>query len=161
MLFIFTIEYPFDMNEFWERKMWWWLENNIEKVYYSDPKKRRIGSTTDISCFSLYPGKNLGAYGDAGIITTNNKFFYQKIRKIRNQKLTETDYYALADHTLTDGMKTYRKNLRDITDNYDSSKYDELLAKSVSFREMVNKTVSVFSSKTMNCPPCPCNTMAG
>lgn len=52
-----------------------------------------------------------------------------KIRKIRNQKLTETDYYALADHTLTDEMKTYRKNLRDITDNYDSSKYDELLAR--------------------------------
>ena len=24
--------YPFDMNEFWERKMWWWLENNIEKL---------------------------------------------------------------------------------------------------------------------------------
>ena len=35
----------------------------------------------------------------------------------------------MADHTLTDGMKTYRKNLRDITDNYDSSKYDELLAR--------------------------------
>ena len=25
-------DYPFDMNEFWERKMWWWLENNIEKL---------------------------------------------------------------------------------------------------------------------------------
>ena len=52
-----------------------------------------------------------------------------KIRKIRNQKLMESDYYALADHTLTDEMKTYRKNLRDITDNYDKSKYDELLAR--------------------------------
>jgi dTDP-4-amino-4,6-dideoxygalactose transaminase len=46
--------------------------------------KKRIGSTTDISCFSLYPGKNLGAYGDAGIITTNNKRLYNKIKKIRN-----------------------------------------------------------------------------
>jgi hypothetical protein len=25
-------EYPFDMNEFWERKMWYWLEQNIEKL---------------------------------------------------------------------------------------------------------------------------------
>jgi len=25
-------EYPFDMNEFWERKMWWWLENNIQNL---------------------------------------------------------------------------------------------------------------------------------
>ncbi len=47
-------------------------------------KKIKIGSSTDISCFSLYPGKNLGAYGDAGIITTNNKKYYTIINKIRN-----------------------------------------------------------------------------
>ena len=50
----------------------------------SDNKKKKIGSTSDISCFSLYPGKNLGAYGDAGIITTNNRSFYYKLRKLRN-----------------------------------------------------------------------------
>jgi len=46
--------------------------------------KKKIGSTSDISCFSFYPGKNLGAYGDAGMITTNNKKFYNIIKKIRN-----------------------------------------------------------------------------
>ena len=46
--------------------------------------KKKIGSTTDISCFSLYPGKNLGAYGDAGIITTNNYVIYKKLKKIRS-----------------------------------------------------------------------------
>ena len=54
---------------------------------YDDSENRitkRIGSAADISCFSLYPGKNLGAYGDAGIITTNNKKFFRIIRKIRN-----------------------------------------------------------------------------
>jgi dTDP-4-amino-4,6-dideoxygalactose transaminase len=50
----------------------------------SDNKKKKIGSASDISCFSLYPGKNLGAYGDAGIITTNNLNFYNKLRKLRN-----------------------------------------------------------------------------
>ena len=50
----------------------------------SDNKKKKIGSVSDISCFSLYPGKNLGAYGDAGIITTNNKNLYSKLRKLRN-----------------------------------------------------------------------------
>ena len=45
---------------------------------------RRVGSLTDISCFSLYPGKNLGAYGDAGIITTNNKDFFNRIKNFRN-----------------------------------------------------------------------------
>ena len=48
---------------------------------YNDKK---VGSLGDISCFSLYPGKNLGAYGDAGIITTNNKILYNKIKNFRN-----------------------------------------------------------------------------
>ena len=45
---------------------------------------KKVGSLADISCFSLYPGKNLGAYGDAGIITTNNKTLYNKIKNFRN-----------------------------------------------------------------------------
>ncbi len=45
---------------------------------------KRVGSLADISCFSLYPGKNLGAYGDAGIITTNNLNYYNKIKNFRN-----------------------------------------------------------------------------
>ncbi len=49
-----------------------------------DDKDNKIGSISDISTFSLYPGKNLGAYGDAGIITTNSKALNIKIRKIRN-----------------------------------------------------------------------------
>ncbi len=50
----------------------------------TDNNRKTVGSIADISTFSLYPGKNLGAYGDAGIITTNSKKFYLNIRKIRN-----------------------------------------------------------------------------
>lgn len=49
-----------------------------------DDMGKKIGSTADISCFSLYPGKNLGAYGDAGIITTNNSKFYRNLKNLRN-----------------------------------------------------------------------------
>ena len=47
---------------------------------------KRVGGSgiSHISTFSLYPGKNLGAYGDAGIITTNSLNIYKKIIKIRN-----------------------------------------------------------------------------
>ena len=45
---------------------------------------KKVGSLADISCFSLYPGKNLGAYGDAGIITTNNQLIFKKIKNFRN-----------------------------------------------------------------------------
>ena len=50
----------------------------------SSGKKLKIGSICDISCFSFYPGKNLGAYGDAGIITTNKVKFCRKISSLRN-----------------------------------------------------------------------------
>ena len=42
------------------------------------------GSVGDIAAFSLYPGKNLGAAGDAGIITTNNESLAKKCRLLRN-----------------------------------------------------------------------------
>ena len=47
-------------------------------------KNKKVGSLADISCFSLYPGKNLGGYGDAGIITTNKLSLYNKIKNFRN-----------------------------------------------------------------------------
>lgn len=45
---------------------------------------KKAGSFGLASAFSLYPGKNLGASGDAGIITTDNKKIYQRLLKLRN-----------------------------------------------------------------------------
>lgn len=42
------------------------------------------GSIGDVGCFSFYPSKNCGAFGDAGCITTNNKEFADKIKIFRN-----------------------------------------------------------------------------
>ena len=54
----------------------------------------------------------------------------EQIKKIRLQKLIETDYYALGDVTMSDAMKTYRQSLRDIPANHtDEAAYDLLLAR--------------------------------
>lgn len=47
-------------------------------------KGRRVGGITDIECHSFYPSKNLGAYGEAGAITTNDPDLADKIRVLRN-----------------------------------------------------------------------------
>ena len=47
-------------------------------------KGRRAGSIGDAGCFSFYPGKNLGAYGEAGAVVTNNEELAQKIRMFRD-----------------------------------------------------------------------------
>ena len=52
-----------------------------------------IGNTTrdvpSAACFSFYPGKNLGAYGDAGAITTNEEALANKIAMLRNHGRTD------------------------------------------------------------------------
>jgi len=64
-------------------------------------------------------------YSDAKV----NERKLNQIRNLRNEKLFETDYLAMSDNTLSDDMKNFRKSMRDIPQNYDSSKYDELLAR--------------------------------
>lgn len=55
-------------------------------------KGRMIGSFGDLACFSFYPGKNLGACGEAGGITTNNEAYKHKIFSLRNHG-SQTRYY--------------------------------------------------------------------
>ena len=45
---------------------------------------RYIGAHSDLTAWSFYPGKNLGAYGDAGAITTDCPIIAEKVRKLRN-----------------------------------------------------------------------------
>tara|TARA_B100000029_G_scaffold508373_1_gene595101 strand:- start:1548 stop:2651 length:1104 start_codon:yes stop_codon:yes gene_type:complete len=47
-------------------------------------KNKKVGSIGDIAAFSFYPGKNLGAYGDAGVITTNDDKLATRSRMIAN-----------------------------------------------------------------------------
>ncbi len=44
----------------------------------------RVGTFGDLACFSFYPGKNLGACGEAGGITTNNESYAKHLQSLRN-----------------------------------------------------------------------------
>jgi len=53
---------------------------------------KRLGSFGDIACFSCYPTKNLGAIGDAGLITTNKDELAEKVRGLRQYGWTLSHY---------------------------------------------------------------------
>lgn len=60
-----------------------WVLEDASHAHGGYYKGRRVGSLGDAAAFSFYPSKNMGAYGDGGIITTSNDELYQKIKMLR------------------------------------------------------------------------------
>ncbi len=54
------------------------------QAHGAEHKGRRVGGLGDLGCFSFYPGKNLGAAGEGGIVVTNHAALAQRIRMLRN-----------------------------------------------------------------------------
>jgi dTDP-4-amino-4,6-dideoxygalactose transaminase len=58
-------------------------------------KERRAGSIGDAGCFSFYPGKNLGAYGEAGAVVTNDDEIADRIRMFRDHGQQKKYHHAM------------------------------------------------------------------
>jgi dTDP-4-amino-4,6-dideoxygalactose transaminase len=54
------------------------------QAHGAEYKGHRVGSIGDIACFSFYPGKNLGAYGEGGAVTTSNPKHAETVRMLRD-----------------------------------------------------------------------------
>jgi dTDP-4-amino-4,6-dideoxygalactose transaminase len=54
---------------------------------------RRVGSFGDLACFSFYPTKNLGAFGDAGMVTTNDSDLAERVTMLRQQGSNKRYYH--------------------------------------------------------------------
>lgn len=65
-----------------------WLIEDAAQAHAAEYEGRRCGSFGDLACFSFYPGKNLGAYGDAGAVTGNDEELLARVRKLRDHGRT-------------------------------------------------------------------------
>ncbi len=65
-----------------------WLIEDAAQAHGAEIADRRCGSIGHLACFSFYPGKNLGAYGDAGAVTGNDLGALARIRRMRDHGRT-------------------------------------------------------------------------
>jgi dTDP-4-amino-4,6-dideoxygalactose transaminase len=63
------------------------------QAHGAEYKGRKAGSMGDTGCFSFYPGKNLGAYGEAGAVVTNDDAIAEKIRMFRDHGQAKKYYH--------------------------------------------------------------------
>ena len=69
------------------------LVEDAAQAHGAKYKGKTIGTFGDISCFSFYPGKNLGAAGEGGALVTNNAAFDKRARSLREHGSTVRYYH--------------------------------------------------------------------
>lgn len=77
---------PADMDPILEiaRRYGLTVIEDAAQAHRAEYKGQRVGSIGDLGCFSFYPGKNLGACGEGGIVVTNNPEYAHKIQMLRD-----------------------------------------------------------------------------
>jgi dTDP-4-amino-4,6-dideoxygalactose transaminase len=97
---------------------------------------RRVGSLSDAACFSFYPGKNLGAYGEAGAVVTQDAQLAEQMRALRDHgQFQKNDHKLIGWNARMDGFQgaVLGVKLRHLDDWNESRRanarhYDRLLA---------------------------------
>jgi len=82
------------------------LVEDAAQAHAAELNKQRVGTFGHLACFSFYPGKNLGAYGDAGAIVTNNEDLAIKCRMIANHgRIKKYDHDFEGVNSRLDGLQ--------------------------------------------------------
>lgn len=77
-----------------------WVIEDAAQAIGSDYQRdstppRRVGGMGDLGCFSFYPSKNLGGFGDGGMVTTDDDALAQRLRLLRVHGASSKYYYQL------------------------------------------------------------------
>lgn len=74
------------------------LVEDAAQAHLAEYKGKKVGGFSEVTSFSFYPGKNLGAYGEAGAVVTNDERIFQKIKKLREHGQSKKYYHESFGH---------------------------------------------------------------
>jgi dTDP-4-amino-4,6-dideoxygalactose transaminase len=108
------------------------------QAHRAEYKGRRVGSMGHMTCFSFYPGKNLGAYGEGGMVVTNDPDYTRSIRMLRDWGAEKKYHHVMKGYNFRmEGIQgaVLRVKLRQLDAWTDmrraaAANYDELFAHS-------------------------------
>jgi dTDP-4-amino-4,6-dideoxygalactose transaminase len=108
------------------------------QAHGAEYKGRRAGSLGDMACFSFYPGKNLGAYGEGGLVVTDSPEYTRTLRMLRDWGAEKKYQHVLKGYNYRmEGIQgaVLRVKLRHLDDWTEArraaaARYDELLVDS-------------------------------
>ena len=88
---------PADMDPILEfaRAYGLFVIEDAAQAHGAEYKGRKSGTMGDVGCFSFYPGKNLGAFGEAGAVVTNDSELRKQIQMLRDHGQSQKYHHAM------------------------------------------------------------------
>jgi dTDP-4-amino-4,6-dideoxygalactose transaminase len=99
---------PADMDEILAiaKKHKLWVVEDCAQAHLATYHERQVGTFGDAACFSFYPGKNLGAMGDAGAVVTNSSQIAERVSMTaRHGGLTKNHHQIEGINSRMDGLQ--------------------------------------------------------
>lgn len=82
------------------------LIEDCAQAHLAEYKNNKVGGLSEVACFSFYPGKNLGAYGEGGAVTTNSEEIANKVRMLRDHgALQKYNHESLGHNYRMEGIQ--------------------------------------------------------
>ena len=133
------------------------LIEDAAQAHGAQYKRDIAGALGDVGCFSFFPGKNLGALGDAGAVTTNDKEISTVIRSLRNYG--EDIFDDLSNRKYKNSLKGRNSRMDEMQASFLSIKLNDLQRDTEKKRECAEYYLKSIKNSKLELPyvPLDCN----
>jgi dTDP-4-amino-4,6-dideoxygalactose transaminase len=124
------------------------LAEDAAQAHIAEYKGRKVGGLSDVASFSFYPGKNLGAYGEGGAVTTNNDDLAINSKMIRDHGALQKYEHKIFGHNYR--MEGIQGAVLNVKLKYLDKWTEERRKVAAKYRELLSDIEEIILPKEMN-----------